>query len=142
MTVFRGTALNLGAGLTMLALLGSASGVAMAQVPTAAGMPQPLEPQLPRETPEGTIAANATPTLTTLQDAIARAYWSNPTLVAERSTLKSVDTLYPLARSNYGPQVTLQGSHQFTRTRAEIFPACTTGLRDSRAPRRSSSRSR
>ena len=122
MTVFRGTALNLGAGLTMLALLGSASGVAMAQVPTAAGMPQPLEPQLPRETPEGTIAANATPTLTTLQDAIARAYWSNPTLVAERSTLKSVDTLYPLARSNYGPQVTLQGSHQFTRTRAEIFP--------------------
>ena len=122
MMVNRGKALGVCAGLTILALMGSASGVALAQVPTAAGMPQPLEPQLPRETPEGTLAANATPTLTTLEAAIARAYWSNPTLVAERSTLKSVDTLYPLARANYGPQVTLQGSHQFTRTRSEIFP--------------------
>ncbi|WP_288409993.1 TolC family protein [uncultured Sphingomonas sp.] len=94
---------------------------AAAQVPDGRSAPV-LRPSLPAETPAGALDNAAVPTLTTLDAAIARAYWTNPTLIAERATLKSVDPLFAQARASYGPQLSLQASHLFARDRREVLP--------------------
>lgn len=60
--------------------------------------------------------------ITTLEEAIGLAYWTNPTLLAQRSTLRAADTYYPEARSAYGPQITLQGRHDYARDQIETAP--------------------
>ncbi|MCE7796309.1 TolC family protein [Sphingobium sufflavum] len=60
--------------------------------------------------------------VTTLEQAIGLAYWTNPALLAQRSTLRATDTLYPGARSAYGPQLSLQMRHEFARDRLETQP--------------------
>jgi len=58
--------------------------------------------------------------VTRLEQALALAYEGNPTLLAQRGVLRSTDALYPGARSAYGPQVSLEGRHQFTWDRTEL----------------------
>jgi TolC family type I secretion outer membrane protein len=94
---------------------------AVAQVPDNRSAPI-VRPALPRETPADVMDGAGVPTLTMLDAAIARAYWTNPTLLAERATLRSVDPLYAQARANYGPQLSLQASHLFARDRREVLP--------------------
>jgi TolC family type I secretion outer membrane protein len=51
-----------------------------------------------------------------LNEALARAYQSNPTLDAQRATLRATDELVPQARSGLLPTVNAVGSAQRTRT--------------------------
>lgn len=55
-----------------------------------------------------------------LEDALALAYESNPNLLGQRGILRSTDALYPGARSAYGPQVSLEGRHQFAWDRTQL----------------------
>lgn len=78
-----------------------------------------LKPAYPYGADAAVAGRSATTPIHSLNEAIALAYWTNPTLLAQRSTLKQSDALLPAARAAYGPQVTLQASHAFTRTRQE-----------------------
>ena len=60
--------------------------------------------------------------VTTLEEAIALAYWTNPNLLAQRSNLRAADTLFPEARSAYGPQLNLRATHGVARDRLETQP--------------------
>ena len=60
--------------------------------------------------------------VTTLRDAIAIAYWSNPQLLSERANLRSTDNQLPIARSAYGPTLDAQASQNYQRDRAELVP--------------------
>lgn len=55
-----------------------------------------------------------------LEDALLLAYESNPNLLGQRGILRSTDALYPAARSAYGPQVSLEGQHQFAWDRTQL----------------------
>ncbi|HQS95297.1 TolC family outer membrane protein [Novosphingobium sp. 17-62-19] len=57
--------------------------------------------------------------VTRLEEALALAYEGNPNLLAQRGVLRSTDALYPGARSAYGPQVNLEGRHQFAWDRTQ-----------------------
>lgn len=102
------------------ALLGGAA--LMAQTGGAQAAPRPPLDYRPAPALEanGALAGRdmAAP-VTTLEDAIGLAYWSNPTLLAQRSTLRAADTLYPEARAAYGPQLNLQASHAYAYDRTE-----------------------
>ena len=59
----------------------------------------------------------------TLQEAMASAYQSNPTLLSERSKLRATDELVPQALSNWRPTVTVSGN----ATRSNIFSYINSG---------------
>jgi outer membrane protein len=65
-----------------------------------------LRPELPAETPADVVerATNGVP-VTSLTDALRLAYWTAPTLLAQRSTVKSYDYRIAQARANYGPKL-------------------------------------
>lgn len=72
---------------------------------------------------DASVAARApAQAVTTLRDAIAIAYWSNPQLLAERANLRSTDNQLPIARSAYGPTLDLQASQNYQRDRTELVP--------------------
>ena len=52
----------------------------------------------------------------TLDQALAKAYSNNPTLLAERARLRAIDEAVPQALSNWRPTVTLTGEVGVTRT--------------------------
>ena len=54
------------------------------------------------------LAAAAPARATTLRDAVAYAYQTNPGLQAQRAALRSIDESYVQARSGYGLQITAQ----------------------------------
>ena len=56
------------------------------------------------------LALGAAARAETLADAIALAYQTNPTLLAQQAALRGVDETYVQARAGYGPTVTLQAS--------------------------------
>lgn len=60
--------------------------------------------------------------VTTLADAIAAAYASNPRLLSERAVVRATHFALPAARSAYGPQLDVSASLAFTRDRDEILP--------------------
>ena len=67
------------------------------------------------------VRVEATPQpVTRLEEALALAYAGNPNLLAQRGILRSTDALYPGARSAYGPQVSLEGRHQFAWDRTQL----------------------
>jgi outer membrane protein len=57
--------------------------------------------------------------VTTLRDALKRAYWSNPTLLAQRAQLRGSDYRLAQARSGYGPQLTVSGTYGYERDNFE-----------------------
>lgn len=60
--------------------------------------------------------------VTTLADAIAASYASNPRLLSERAIVRSADFALPAARSAYGPRLDASASLSFTRDHDEILP--------------------
>lgn len=67
-----------------------------------------------------TREATAPTPVTRLEEALVLAYESNPNLLGQRGILRSTDALYPGARSAYGPQVSLEGRHQFAWDRTQL----------------------
>lgn len=65
----------------------------------------PFDPALPPDTPDEVRAIDLATPVTTLRDALIRAYWFNPQLLAERSSMRASDFLLPQARAAYGPKV-------------------------------------
>ena len=57
-----------------------------------------------------------------LEDAIRRAYWHNPDILAERARKRSVDFRLPQARALYGPRVDYQLEYGYRRDRIELTP--------------------
>ena len=72
--------------------------------------------RLPDGTPEDIAreAQNGAP-VRSLTQALSRAYWTNPTLLAERSALKSVDFRVPQARAAYGPKLNFELNYGINR---------------------------
>lgn len=76
----------------------------------------------------------------TLQEALALAYQNNPSLLAARAALRSVDENVPIALSGWRPTLNLSGNVARTRQETTIISGGTTGavftggttLRDSR----------
>jgi outer membrane protein len=60
------------------------------------------------------------PEITRLEQALALAYETNPALLGQRAVLRSTDALLPGARAAYGPQVSLEGRHQFAWDRTQL----------------------
>ena len=65
-----------------------------------------LRPELPAETPADVLerATSGAP-VTSLTDALRLAYWTAPSLLAQRSTVRSFDYRIAQARANYGPRL-------------------------------------
>lgn len=57
-----------------------------------------------------------------LQDAIRRAYWHNPRVLADRARKRSVDFRLPQARALYGPRLDYQFEYGYRRDRTELLP--------------------
>lgn len=72
--------------------------------------------RLPDGTPEDIAreSQNGAP-VRSLTQALSRAYWTNPTLLAERSALKSVDFRVPQARAAYGPKLNFELNYGINR---------------------------
>lgn len=104
----------------LMAAIASGSSIAVAQDALPFPSPSFNDRRAPLEA-GGTAVMRDTP-VTTIEDAITIAYWTNPTLLAQRSNLRAADTLFPEARSAYGPQIDLRASHGFARDRLETQP--------------------
>lgn len=65
-----------------------------------------VRPELPEGTPADVVELSATGApVTSLTDALRLAYWTSPTLLAQRSTVRSYDYRIAQARANYGPKL-------------------------------------
>jgi len=104
----------------LTAILLTSSSIAMAQ----ARLPLPPVPDYGQTIPTpGTVTGSNRASekerysVSTMAEAVARAYRSNPRILAQRATLRSTDELYPAARAAYGPTVNVTLSHTYTRDR-------------------------
>ncbi len=77
-----------------------------------------VRPELPEGTPAEVVelAASGAP-VTSLTDALRLAYWTSPTLLAQRSTVHSYDYRIAQARANYGPKLNYNLSTTFQSDR-------------------------
>ena len=57
-----------------------------------------------------------------LEDAIRRAYWHNPRVLAERARKRSTDFRLPQARALYGPRIDYQFEYGYRHDRIELLP--------------------
>lgn len=90
------------AGLTAAGLIGAVPGLARAQGTAPARPPAAAPATAPAITPPGAK--------TTLQQALAQTYMTNPQLLAARAQLRAVDENVPQALSGWRPTIVLQGS--------------------------------
>jgi outer membrane protein len=79
-----------------------------------------LRPELPEGTPADVVdrATSGAP-VTTLTDALRLAYWTAPTLLAQRATVKSYDYRIAQARANYGPKLTYSLAAAWQRDKSD-----------------------
>jgi outer membrane protein len=63
------------------------------------------DPSLPADTPAEIKALDMASPVAGLKDALLRAYWTNPQLLAERSSMRSADFTLPQARAAFGPSI-------------------------------------
>jgi outer membrane protein len=73
------------------------------------------------------LIAAAPASAETLEQAMASAYQSNPTLLSERSKLRATDELVPQALSNWRPTVTVSGNATRSNTYSYINSGSTIG---------------
>lgn len=106
--------LLLGAALAFPAL-SHAQGI----VPDGRATSPYFQPAFPTSVDSVMAARDPAQPVQTLDEAITLAYSTNPSLLAQRATLRSTDALYPARRAAYGPNVTLQGRHEFAWDRVE-----------------------
>jgi outer membrane protein len=81
--------------------------------------PPAYEPALPQGTPPELVEADPAQPVATLSEALRRAYWTNPELLAERARLRSIDFRLPQARAQYGPQLRYSASYGYQHNRYE-----------------------
>ncbi len=76
-----------------------------------------FRPDLPDGTPPdiAAMAAGNTP-VTGLAQALRLAYWTTPSLLAQRALLRSVDYRVPQARAAFGPSINYQADYSYQRT--------------------------
>jgi outer membrane protein len=84
--------------------------------PKAKFIPAALTSVEPPEQPASLGSAS------TLAQAIAYSYETNPRLLAERASNRSADLGYPAARAAFGPRLDASASLSYTRDRDEILP--------------------
>lgn len=73
-------------------------------------------PQLPDGTPADIAeASHAGTPVSALPQALKLAYWTSPTLLAQRATVRSVDFRVPQARAGFGPRLDFQVDYGITR---------------------------
>ena len=84
--------------------------------PAPAG-PLVYAPELPGGTPADIAAAASAGTpVAELPQALRLAYWTNPTLLAQRAAVRSVDYRVPQARAAFGPRLDFQVDYGITRS--------------------------
>lgn len=71
------------------------------------------------------FGAGAAANAETLDQAMATAYVSNPTLLAQRARLRANDELVPQAQSNWRPTVTLSGNAGYSNIHTNASPVST-----------------
>lgn len=86
------------------------------RVPAPLAATPRLTPVVPPELPPAAVAGP----VRSLRDAVLLAYWSNPTLLSQRATVRSTDYRLPAARAALGFTLTLQASHAFQRDRTDV----------------------
>ena len=105
-------------GAAFLPLVAQAQGSSVPDTPSAPRhrifLPSGADPQV--------SARPAGQPVTSLTEAIALTYWNNPGLIAQRATLRSTDNRLPIARSAFGPSLSVQAAHGYQRDRQEIQP--------------------
>ncbi|WP_340264842.1 TolC family outer membrane protein [Sphingobium mellinum] len=91
------------------------------QARTVDGAPSANYGQIPTPSVYGSKPAIdiATP-VQTLHEAVKRAYWTNPTLLAQRAQLRALDYRLPQARAGYGPKLDISGSYGYERDNFEL----------------------
>lgn len=83
-----------------------------------AGAPA-YEPAFPPGTPAEQREADPGQPVASFVEALQRAYWTQPRLLAERARLRSVDFRLPQARAQYGPQLQYSATHGYQRNNLE-----------------------
>lgn len=94
-----------------------------------ADMDCPLADPVQKTRPRSPREMNVSPPVTNLGDAIALAYKNNPLLLSARAQTRSADYGVPVARSAYGPSLTVTMADTFTRTKEELLAGLWVGAR-------------
>jgi outer membrane protein len=111
--------MTFGVGLRAVLLVGAAGFLlvagdarALAQTVTGPSVPQKTNATRPAGSPARTTATSAAVAVRmyTLQQALAAAYSTNPTLLAERAKVRSVDENVPTALAGWRPQVVISAA--------------------------------
>lgn len=110
---------------TIVALLAALLAGTAIVVPAAAQEQEGFatQPQLPPETPAELVAQlQAQTPVVALPEALRRAYWSNPTLQAQRAATRGTDWRVPQARAAYGPRLSASATYGWQRDNFETAP--------------------
>lgn len=84
---------------------------------TGTGGPMLYSPELPGGTPADVAeAARAGTPVAALPQALRLAYWTSPSLLAQRAAVRSVDYRVPQARAAFGPRLDFQVDYSITRS--------------------------
>lgn len=131
-----GKIVRFGAGASLLALAAAPSlaqertGATMrpgaATVPRA-GLDGPgsipfYGPRLPEDTPGDIVRTDPALPIRSLSDALQLAYWTHPSLLAQRARLRGTDYRLPQARSLAGPRISYEATYGYQRDNVEILP--------------------
>lgn len=104
---------------------------AVVTIPSAARVPRArideptagprLTPDLPRTTPDREEQAYEAPPapVSSFVDALDRAYWTHPSLLAQRARLRSTDFRLPQARAAFGPSLSVEATYGYERENFE-----------------------
>ncbi|MGD9664758.1 MAG: TolC family protein, partial [Novosphingobium sp.] len=87
-------------------------------IPVSEGVAAPSA-EFPDGTPEDYARGELPPAVSDFDEALARSYWTNPTLLAARSRLRSVDNRLPQARAAYGPKLGFETGYAYVRDQVE-----------------------
>lgn len=90
-----------------------------ARVPTSRSRPPVYVAYGPREA-EAPGVPPARPPIGSFGQAVTGAYETYPELLSLRASVRSADNGYPLARSAFGPKLSLEARHSFQYDRSEI----------------------
>lgn len=78
-----------------------------------------IKPSLPRGTPPDYAGTDVPNSVTQFTEALQRAYWTKPGLLAERARLRGTDYRVPAARALFGPTITYEATYGYQRDNAE-----------------------
>lgn len=76
---------------------------------------------LPRETPPDEQTRDTVAPVASFDEALARAYWTRPALLAQRARLRSADYRLPQAKALSGPSLSYEAAYGYLRTNSELI---------------------